>query len=341
MIAKDTRRESAKPEIKKLCDGLCAAAICKSESKNRAGTSNTGNTGFHNRECDCGIRSRKLFTQRALKTAEAEEFFNAESTQDSRTRLSIAESARKHQKQKNFSTQRALKTAEAEDFSTQRALKTSEAEEFFNAESAQNIRRFSTQRALRALETENFSTQKALKISRTENFAASGRDSLKSQNGELGSFVASMDTEDVPMKGKAEENDGYMSADRQLSEQDIRMNAVAEMKKGNNEQAFQYYAILAEKEDWEFMYHDTTELFESEQNILRRSQDAVFWFTKCAEFCQDSWTVSLAEFQLGEMYAKGIGVKKNYKIAEKYYRSSAEKGNPYAKKKFVAGRYVK
>lgn len=153
--------------------------------------------------------------------------------------------------------------------------------------------------------------------------------------------MASMDTEDVPMKGKAEENDGYMSADRQLSEQDIRMNAVAEMKKGNNEQAFQYYAILAEKEDWEFMYHDTTELFESEQNILRRSQDAVFWFTKCAEFCQDSWTVSLAEFQLGEMYAKGIGVKKNYKIAEKYYRSSAEKGNPYAKKKFVAGRYVK
>ena len=220
-----------------------------------------------------------------------------------------------------------VKTAETEDFSTQRALKTSED--------------FSTQRALRALETENFSTQKALKISRTENFAASGRDSLKSQNGELGSFVASMDTEDVPMKGKAEENDGYMSADRQLSEQDIRMNAVAEMKKGNNEQAFQYYAILAEKEDWEFMYHDTTELFESEQNILRRSQDAVFWFTKCAEFCQDSWTVSLAEFQLGEMYAKGIGVKKNYKIAEKYYRSSAEKGNPYAKKKFVAGRYVK
>ena len=62
------------------------------------------------------------------------------------------------------------------------------------------------------------------------------------------------------------------------------------------------------------MYHDTTELFESEQNILRRSQDAVFWFTKCAEFCQDSWTVSLAEFQLGEMYAKGIGVKKITKL---------------------------
>ena len=271
--------------------------------------------------------NQNLKTEQALRTPEIQDF-----TTESAIAASGAE---------KFFTQRALKTAEAEDFSTQRALKTSEAEDFSTQRALKTSEDFSTQRALRALETENFSTQKALKISRTENFAASGRDSLKSQNGELGSFVASMDTEDVPMKGKAEENDGYMSADRQLSEQDIRMNAVAEMKKGNNEQAFQYYAILAEKEDWEFMYHDTTELFESEQNILRRSQDAVFWFTKCAEFCQDSWTVSLAEFQLGEMYAKGIGVKKNYKIAEKYYRSSAEKGNPYAKKKFVAGRYVK
>ena len=271
--------------------------------------------------------NQNLKTEQALRTPEIQDF-----TTESAIAASGAE---------KFFTQRALKTAEAEDFSTQRALKTSEAEDFSTQRALKTSEDFSTQRALRALETENFSTQKALKISRTENFAASGRDSLKSLNGELGSFVASMDTEDVPMKGKAEENDGYMSADRQLSEQDIRMNAVAEMKKGNNEQAFQYYAILAEKEDWEFMYHDTTELFESEQNILRRSQDAVFWFTKCAEFCQDSWTVSLAEFQLGEMYAKGIGVKKNYKIAEKYYRSSAEKGNPYAKKKFVAGRYVK
>ena len=271
--------------------------------------------------------NQNLKTEQALRTPEIQDF-----TTESAIAVSGAE---------KFFTQRALKTSEAEDFSTQRALKTAETEDFSTQRALKTSEDFSTQRALRALETEDFSTQKALKISKTENFAASGRDSLRSQNGELGSFVASMDTEDVPMKGKAEENDGYMSADRQLSEQDIRMNAVAEMKKGNNDQAFQYYAILAEKEDWEFMYHDTTELFDSEQNILRRSQDAVFWFTKCAEFCQDSWTVSLAEFQLGEMYAKGIGVKKNHKIAEKYYRSSAEKGNPYAKKKFVAGRYVK
>ena len=305
--------ESAKPEIKNYATDYALLRFVNQNLKTEQALRTPEIQDFTTESAIAASGAEKFFTQRALKTAEAED----------------------------FSTQRALKTAETEDFSTQRALKTSEAEDFSTQRALKTSEDFSTQRALRALETENFSTQKALKISRTENFAASGRDSLKSQNGELGSFVASMDTEDVPMKGKAEENDGYMSADRQLSEQDIRMNAVAEMKKGNNEQAFQYYAILAEKEDWEFMYHDTTELFESEQNILRRSQDAVFWFTKCAEFCQDSWTVSLAEFQLGEMYAKGIGVKKNYKIAEKYYRSSAEKGNPYAKKKFVAGRYVK
>ena len=305
--------ESAKPEIKNYATDYALLRFVNQNLKTEQALRTPEIQDFTTESAIAASGAEKFFTQRALKTAEAED----------------------------FSTHRALKTSEAEDFSTQRALKTAETEDFSTQRALKTSEDFSTQRALRALETENFSTQKALKISRTENFAASGRDSLKSQNGELGSFVASMDTEDVPMKGKAEENDGYMSADRQLSEQDIRMNAVAEMKKGNNEQAFQYYAILAEKEDWEFMYHDTTELFESEQNILRRSQDAVFWFTKCAEFCQDSWTVSLAEFQLGEMYAKGIGVKKNYKIAEKYYRSSAEKGNPYAKKKFVAGRYVK
>ena len=305
--------ESAKPEIKNYATDYALRRFVNQNLKTEQALRTPEIQDFTTESAIAVSGAEKFFTQRALKTSEAED----------------------------FSTQRALKTAETEDFSTQRALKTSEAEDFSTQRALKTSEDFSTQRALRALETEDFSTQKALKISKTENFAASGRDSLRSQNGELGSFVASMDTEDVPMKGKAEENDGYMSADRQLSEQDIRMNAVAEMKKGNNEQAFQYYAILAEKEDWEFMYHDTTELFDSEQNILRRSQDAVFWFTKCAEFCQDSWTVSLAEFQLGEMYAKGIGVKKNHKIAEKYYRSSAEKGNPYAKKKFVAGRYVK
>ena len=333
--------ESAKPEIKNYATDYALLRFVNQNLKTEQALRTPEIQDFTTESAIAASGAEKFFTQRALKTAEAEDFSTQRALKTAETEDFSTQRALKTSEAEDFSTQRALKTAEAEDFSTQRALKTSEAEDFSTQRALKTSEDFSTQRALRALETENFSTQKALKISRTENFAASGRDSLKSQNGELGSFVASMDTEDVPMKGKAEENDGYMSADRQLSEQDIRMNAVAEMKKGNNEQAFQYYAILAEKEDWEFMYHDTTELFESEQNILRRSQDAVFWFTKCAEFCQDSWTVSLAEFQLGEMYAKGIGIKKNYKIAEKYYRSSAEKGNPYAKKKFVAGRYVK
>ena len=333
--------ESAKPEIKNYATDYALLRFVNQNLKTEQALRTPEIQDFTTESAIAASGAEKFFTQRALKTAEAEDFSTQRALKTAETEDFSTQRALKTSEAEDFSTQRALKTAEAEDFSTQRALKTAETEDFSTQRALKTSEDFSTQRALRALETENFSTQKALKISRTENFAASGRDSLKSQNGELGSFVASMDTEDVPMKGKAEENDGYMSADRQLSEQDIRMNAVAEMKKGNNEQAFQYYAILAEKEDWEFMYHDTTELFESEQNILRRSQDAVFWFTKCAEFCQDSWTVSLAEFQLGEMYAKGIGVKKNYKIAEKYYRSSAEKGNPYAKKKFVAGRYVK
>ena len=333
--------ESAKPEIKNYATDYALLRFVNQNLKTEQALRTPEIQDFTTESAIAASGAEKFFTQRALKTAEAEDFSTQRALKTAETEDFSTQRALKTSEAEDFSTQRALKTSEAEDFSTQRALKTSEAEDFSTQRALKTSEDFSTQRALRALETEDFSTQKALKISKTENFAASGRDSLKSQNGELGSFVASMDTEDVPMKGKAEENDGYMSADRQLSEQDIRMNAVAEMKKGNNEQAFQYYAILAEKEDWEFMYHDTTELFESEQNILRRSQDAVFWFTKCAEFCQDSWTVSLAEFQLGEMYAKGIGVKKNHKIAEKYYRSSAEKGNPYAKKKFVAGRYVK
>ncbi len=333
--------ESAKPEIKNYATDYALRRFVNQNLKTEQALRTPEIQDFTTESAIAVSGAEKFFTQRALKTSEAEDFSTQRALKTAETEDFSTRRALKTSEAEDFSTQRALKTSEAEDFSTQRALKTSEAEDFSTQRALKTSEDFSTQRALRALETEDFSTQKALKISKTENFAASGRDSLRSQNGELGSFVASMDTEDVPMKGKAEENDGYMSADRQLSEQDIRMNAVAEMKKGNNEQAFQYYAILAEKEDWEFMYHDTTELFDSEQNILRRSQDAVFWFTKCAEFCQDSWTVSLAEFQLGEMYAKGIGVKKNHKIAEKYYRSSAEKGNPYAKKKFVAGRYVK
>lgn len=123
--------------------------------------------------------------------------------------------------------------------------------------------------------------------------------------------------------------------------EELRKKAVLEMKKGNYKQAFAYFATLAEKDDWESMYNEVTKLYKEEATVAKRGEEAIFWLEKCVENCKDSWNISLIEFQLGNIYAKGIGVKKNHKIAEKYYRSSASKGNPYAKKKFVAGKYVK
>ena len=175
-----------------------------------------------------------------------------------------------------------------------------------------------------------------------------------SDNG-LGTPVASIDTGDITVSVESTGQNAYAENDfaandntqtdtansNMQASQNIRQMAISELENGNNDQAFKYYATLAEKEDWELMYHDVTKLFDSEQSISKRPQDALFWFTKCVECCKDSWTVSLAEFQLGDIYAKGIGVKKSHKLAEKYYRSSAAKGNPYAKKKFVAGKYVK
>ncbi len=117
--------------------------------------------------------------------------------------------------------------------------------------------------------------------------------------------------------------------------------AIKQMKAGNREEAFAAFETLAEKEGYEVMYNEVTKYFSNETMISNHADDAVYWFEKCVQNCRDSWTISLAEFQLGEIYSKGLGVKKNHKIAEKYYASSAAKGNMYAKKKFVAGKYVK
>ena len=117
--------------------------------------------------------------------------------------------------------------------------------------------------------------------------------------------------------------------------------AVRCMKAGKCDDAFAAFEILAEKEGYEVMYNEVIKYFSNEIVISNHAEDAVYWFDKCVQNCRDSWTVSLAEFQLGEIYSKGLGVKKNHKIAEKYYAGSAAKGNMYAKKKFVAGKYVK
>ena len=208
-------------------------------------------------------------------------------------------------------------------------------------------------------ETGGYATERAMNMPTTGSakYSAESDSRVKNSIGDngLGTPVASIDTADITASVESTGQNTYAENDiaandntqtdtansNMQASQNIRQMAISELENGNNDQAFKYYATLAEKEDWELMYHDVTKLFDSEQSISKRPQDALFWFTKCVECCKDSWTVSLAEFQLGDIYAKGIGVKKSHKLAEKYYRSSASKGNPYAKKKFVAGKYVK
>lgn len=248
----------------------------------------------------------------------------------------------------DYATQSAgMNTPKAGGYATERAMNTPEAGGY------------ATERAMNTPETGGYATERAMNMPTTGSakYSAESDRRVKNSIGDngLGTPVASIDTGDITVSVESTgqntyaENDIAANDNTQIdtansnmqASQNIRQMAISELENGNNDQAFKYYATLAEKEDWELMYHDVTKLFDSEQSISKRPQDALFWFTKCVECCKDSWTVSLAEFQLGDIYAKGIGVKKSHKLAEKYYRSSASKGNPYAKKKFVAGKYVK
>ena len=240
----------------------------------------------------------------------------------------------------NYETERAMNTPETGGYATERAMNMSETG-VYATECASNV-----QKPAGCVPTTGSAKYSAESDRRVKNSI--------SDNG-LGTPVASIDTGDITVSVESTGQNAYAENDfaanyntqtdtansNMQASQNIRQMAISELENGNNDQAFKYYATLAEKEDWELMYHDVTKLFDSEQSISKRPQDALFWFTKCVECCKDSWTVSLAEFQLGDIYAKGIGVKKSHKLAEKYYRSSAAKGNPYAKKKFVAGKYVK
>ncbi len=246
-----------------------------------------------------------------------------------------------------YATERAMNTPETGGYATERAMNTPKAGGY------------ATERAMNTPETGGYATERAMNMPETGSakYSAESDRRVKNSIGDngLGTPVASIDTGDITVSVESTGQNTYAenniaandntqtdtaNSNMQAS-QNIRQMAISELENGNNDQAFKYYATLAEKEDWELMYHDVTKLFDSEQSISKRPQDALFWFTKCVECCKDSWTVSLAEFQLGDIYAKGIGVKKSHKLAEKYYRSSASKGNPYAKKKFVAGKYVK
>ena len=251
------------------------------------------------------------------------------------------------QKAGDYATERAMNTPETGGYATERAMNTPKAGGY------------ATESAMNTPKAGGYATERAMNMPETgyAKYSAESDRRVKNSIGDngLGTPVASIDTADITASVESTGQNTYAENDvaandntqtdtansNMQASQNIRQMAISELENGNNDQAFKYYATLAEKEDWELMYHDVTKLFDSEQSISKRPQDALFWFTKCVECCKDSWTVSLAEFQLGDIYAKGIGVKKSHKLAEKYYRSSASKGNPYAKKKFVAGKYVK
>lgn len=109
----------------------------------------------------------------------------------------------------------------------------------------------------------------------------------------------------------------------------------------DREGACAIFMQLSAAGDCNAMYTEISKIYNSNKEVKKNPEAAVFWYQKCIETIKDSWTVSLAENRLGEIYSNGLGVKKDHELAEKYYRSSASKGNPYAKKKFVAGKYVK
>lgn len=270
---------------------------------------------------------------------------------------------------RNYSTDRALQGGEVISYATQPADAGGRADDYATQSARMNTPEaggYATERAMNMSETGVYATECTSNVQKpagcvpttgSAKYSAESDRRVKnsiSDNG-LGTPVASIDTGDITVSVESTGQNAYAENDfaanyntqtdtansNMQASQNIRQMAISELENGNNDQAFKYYATLAEKEDWELMYHDVTKLFDSEQSISKRPQDALFWFTKCVECCKDSWTVSLAEFQLGDIYAKGIGVKKSHKLAEKYYRSSAAKGNPYAKKKFVAGKYVK
>ena len=284
---------------------------------------------------------RNYSTDRALQGGEVISYATQPADAGGRTDDYATQSARMNTTEVgNYVTERAMNTPEAGGYATERAMNMSETG-VYATECTSNV-----QKPAGCVPTTGSAKYSAESDRRVKNSI--------SDNG-LGTPVASIDTGDITVSVESTGQNAYAENDfaanyntqtdtansNMQASQNIRQMAISELENGNNDQAFKYYATLAEKEDWELMYHDVTKLFDSEQSISKRPQDALFWFTKCVECCKDSWTVSLAEFQLGDIYAKGIGVKKSHKLAEKYYRSSAAKGNPYAKKKFVAGKYVK
>lgn len=124
-------------------------------------------------------------------------------------------------------------------------------------------------------------------------------------------------------------------------EDKIILYAKAALKDKNRTEVEKAFAELEKQSEWDEIYQIICTYYATDKDIEKDPENAIFWFQYCVDNIKDSWTVSLAEYKLGDIFSRGVGTKKNHKMAEKYFESSASKGNPYAQKKFVAGKYIK
>ena len=129
--------------------------------------------------------------------------------------------------------------------------------------------------------------------------------------------------------------------DSEELEDKIILYAKAALKDKNRTEVEKAFAELEKQSEWDEIYQIICTYYATDKDIEKDPENAIFWFQYCVDNIKDSWMVSLAEYKLGDIFSRGVGTKKNHKMAEKYFESSASKGNPYAQKKFVAGKYIK
>jgi hypothetical protein len=110
--------------------------------------------------------------------------------------------------------------------------------------------------------------------------------------------------------------------------------------KGNYAMAVEWYRKGVTDGNMEALY-ELALCFMNGQGTGQDVETAKHMFAKCAESCSDSWIRSLAAFRLGQIFEQRGGSREERKLAEMWYRQSAEDGNPYAQKRFRNGKFIK
>lgn len=193
-----------------------------------------------------------------------------------------------------------------------------------------------------------YETELALNIQNSENLYET-EPALEVKENACENIVAVEKTtiDDGSKKKKQEEKDSISLAEEKnddlIKEEYVDFKEMAMTAIKNNDKCVAQKALmeLGNLSEWNCVYQIINEKYSTDSDISSDFDNAIYWLQYCIDNIKDSWIVSLAEYKLGDIYARGVGIKKNHKIAEKLFASSAAKGNPYAKKKFIAGRYIK